>query len=61
MGPPPNKFGPPPAWVDALGVLQVEEFGPTRPGCRIRFFFSGNPYFQNRVVAKEFVRGPSGG
>uniref|UniRef100_A0A8B9VLE6 Uncharacterized protein n=1 Tax=Anas zonorhyncha TaxID=75864 RepID=A0A8B9VLE6_9AVES len=48
---------------DALSYmtgLQVEEFGPTRPGCRIRFFFSGNPYFQNRVVAKEFVRGPSG-
>uniref|UniRef100_A0A493T2U6 TSPY like 1 n=1 Tax=Anas platyrhynchos platyrhynchos TaxID=8840 RepID=A0A493T2U6_ANAPP len=44
---------------DALSYmtgLQVEEFGPTRPGCRIRFFFSGNPYFQNRVVAKEFVR-----
>uniref|UniRef100_A0A8B9BSQ6 TSYL2 protein n=1 Tax=Anser brachyrhynchus TaxID=132585 RepID=A0A8B9BSQ6_9AVES len=49
---------------DALSYmtsLQVEEFGPARPGCRIRFFFAGNPYFQNRVVAKEFVRGPSGG
>lgn len=48
---------------DALSYmtsLQVEEFGPARPGCRIRFFFAGNPYFQNRVVAKEFVRGPSG-
>ncbi|NWT20025.1 TSYL5 protein, partial [Vireo altiloquus] len=40
---------------------QVEEFGQSRPGCRIRFFFSVNPYFQNDVVAKEFVRGPSGG
>ncbi|NWW41960.1 TSYL2 protein, partial [Panurus biarmicus] len=48
---------------DALSYmtsLQVEEFGQTRPGCRIRFFFSVNPYFQNDVVAKEFVRGPSG-
>ncbi|NXT23896.1 TSYL5 protein, partial [Syrrhaptes paradoxus] len=48
---------------DALSYmtsLQVEEFGPNRPGCRIRFFFSVNPYFQNDVVAKEFVRGPSG-
>ncbi|NXK15730.1 TSYL5 protein, partial [Herpetotheres cachinnans] len=48
---------------DALSYmtsLQVEEFGETRPGCRIRFFFSVNPYFQNDVVAKEFVRGPSG-
>uniref|UniRef100_A0A674HBC6 Testis-specific Y-encoded-like protein 1 n=1 Tax=Taeniopygia guttata TaxID=59729 RepID=A0A674HBC6_TAEGU len=49
---------------DALSYmtsLQVEEFGQSRPGCRIRFFFSVNPYFQNDVVAKEFVRGPSGG
>ncbi|XP_015472157.1 putative testis-specific Y-encoded-like protein 3 [Parus major] len=48
---------------DALSYmtsLQVEEFGQTRPGCRIRFFFSVNPYFQNDVVAKEFVRSPSG-
>ncbi|NXU11068.1 TSYL2 protein, partial [Pardalotus punctatus] len=48
---------------DALSYmtsLQVEEFGQTRLGCRIRFFFSVNPYFQNDVVAKEFVRGPSG-
>ncbi|KAM9584730.1 testis-specific Y-encoded-like protein 2 isoform 6-T6 [Morphnus guianensis] len=48
---------------DALSYmtsLQVEEFGQARPGCRIRFFFSVNPYFQNDVVAKEFVRGPSG-
>ncbi|XP_032569631.1 putative testis-specific Y-encoded-like protein 3 isoform X8 [Chiroxiphia lanceolata] len=48
---------------DALSYmtsLQVEEFGQSRLGCRIRFFFSVNPYFQNDVVAKEFVRGPSG-
>ncbi|XP_074990874.1 uncharacterized protein LOC142074251 isoform X3 [Calonectris borealis] len=48
---------------DALSYmtsLQVEEFGQARPGCRIRFFFGVNPYFQNDVVAKEFVRGPSG-
>ncbi|XP_064295730.1 uncharacterized protein LOC135310715 isoform X2 [Phalacrocorax carbo] len=48
---------------DALSYmtsLQVEEFGQTHPGCRIRFFFSVNPYFQNDVVAKEFTCGPSG-
>ncbi|NWQ72339.1 TSYL2 protein, partial [Neopipo cinnamomea] len=48
---------------DALSYmtsLQVEEFGQSHPGCRIRFFFGVNPYFQNDVVAKEFVRGPSG-
>ncbi|KAK2510802.1 hypothetical protein Q9966_016803 [Columba livia] len=48
---------------DALSYmtnLQVEEFGQARSGCSIRFLFSVNPYFQNDVVAKEFVRGPSG-
>ncbi|KAM6307717.1 testis-specific Y-encoded-like protein 4, partial [Podargus strigoides] len=48
---------------DALSYmtsLQVEEFGQARSGCRIRFFFNVNPYFQNDVVAKEFIRGPSG-
>ncbi|NWS65193.1 TSYL5 protein, partial [Chunga burmeisteri] len=43
---------------DALSYMT--KFGQARPGCRIRFFFSVNPYFQNDVVAKEFVRGPSG-
>ncbi|XP_037267407.1 testis-specific Y-encoded-like protein 4 [Falco rusticolus] len=40
--------------------LEVEEFGDAQPGCRIKFFFSINPYFQNDVVAKEFVHDPSG-
>ncbi|NXP19429.1 TSYL2 protein, partial [Scytalopus superciliaris] len=46
---------------DALSYMtSLQEFGQSRPGWRIRFFFSVNPYFQNDVVAKESVRGPSG-
>ncbi|XP_044856564.1 testis-specific Y-encoded-like protein 4 isoform X2 [Mauremys mutica] len=42
---------------DALSYmtnLQVEEFTHAKSGCKIKFYFSGNPYFQNEVIVKEF-------
>ncbi|XP_068027394.1 LOW QUALITY PROTEIN: testis-specific Y-encoded-like protein 1 [Melanerpes formicivorus] len=50
---------------DALSYLSSLEVPPkTLPqgslGCRIRFFFNLNPYFQNQEVTKEFSPGPSG-
>ncbi|XP_077185845.1 uncharacterized protein LOC143833651 [Paroedura picta] len=38
--------------------LQVEEFG--KSGCKIKFYFNSNPYFQNEVIVKEFQSGSSG-
>uniref|UniRef100_A0A8C0G992 TSPY like 1 n=1 Tax=Chelonoidis abingdonii TaxID=106734 RepID=A0A8C0G992_CHEAB len=43
---------------DALSYmtnLQVEELTHTKSGCKIKFYFSGNPYFQNEVIVKELV------
>ncbi|XP_054859687.1 protein SET-like [Eublepharis macularius] len=40
--------------------LQVEDFTHAKSGCKIKFYFSGNPYFQNEVIVKEFQCGSSG-
>uniref|UniRef100_A0A8C8SW94 Testis-specific Y-encoded-like protein 2 n=1 Tax=Pelusios castaneus TaxID=367368 RepID=A0A8C8SW94_9SAUR len=40
--------------------LQVEEFTHSKSGCKIKFYFSGNPYFQNEVIIKEFQFASSG-
>ncbi|XP_066470566.1 testis-specific Y-encoded-like protein 2 [Tiliqua scincoides] len=40
--------------------LQVEDFTHAKSGCKIKFFFNSNPYFQNEVIVKEFQCGSSG-
>ncbi|KAL8164352.1 UNVERIFIED_CONTAM: hypothetical protein K2H54_049630 [Gekko kuhli] len=40
--------------------LQVEEFTHGKSGCKIKFYFNSNPYFQNEVIVKEFQCGSSG-
>ncbi|XP_053155608.1 testis-specific Y-encoded-like protein 2 [Hemicordylus capensis] len=40
--------------------LQVEDFTHAKSGCKIKFYFSSNPYFQNEVIVKEFQCGSSG-
>ncbi|XP_078520642.1 testis-specific Y-encoded-like protein 4 [Lissotriton helveticus] len=40
--------------------LQVEDFTHMKSSCKIKFYFSGNPYFQNEVIVKEFQCGSSG-
>ncbi|KAM5280943.1 testis-specific Y-encoded-like protein 5 [Ctenodactylus gundi] len=43
-----------------LNSLEVEELGLARLGYKIKFYFGRNPYFQNRVLIKEYGCGPSG-
>ena len=43
-----------------LNSLEVEELGLARLGYRIKFYFGRNPYFQNKVLIKEYGCGPSG-
>uniref|UniRef100_A0A6I8PIL7 TSPY like 1 n=1 Tax=Ornithorhynchus anatinus TaxID=9258 RepID=A0A6I8PIL7_ORNAN len=40
--------------------LQVEDFTHVKSGCKIKFYFRGNPYFQNEVIVKEYQCGSSG-
>ncbi|XP_055612682.1 protein SET [Uranotaenia lowii] len=40
--------------------LEVEEFEDIKSGYRIHFYFDENPYFENKVVTKEFNLGSSG-
>ncbi|XP_054564626.1 testis-specific Y-encoded-like protein 5 [Eptesicus fuscus] len=43
-----------------LNSLEVEELGLARLGYKIKFYFERNPYFQNKVLIKEYGCGPSG-
>ncbi|OBS56967.1 hypothetical protein A6R68_11908 [Neotoma lepida] len=43
-----------------LNRLEVEELGLARLGYKIKFYFGPNPYFQNKVLVKEYGCGPSG-
>uniref|UniRef100_A0A2K5Y511 TSPY like 5 n=1 Tax=Mandrillus leucophaeus TaxID=9568 RepID=A0A2K5Y511_MANLE len=43
-----------------LNSLEVEELGLARLGYKIKFYFDRNPYFQNKVLIKEYGCGPSG-
>ncbi|XP_074872173.1 uncharacterized protein LOC142024251 isoform X3 [Carettochelys insculpta] len=39
---------------------EVEELTHSKSGCKIKFYFGGNPYFQNEVIVKEFQAASSG-
>lgn len=43
-----------------MNRLEVEELGLARLGHKIKFYFAPNPYFQNKVLVKEYGCGPSG-
>ncbi|XP_055288491.1 testis-specific Y-encoded-like protein 5 [Moschus berezovskii] len=43
-----------------LNSLEVEELGLARLGYKIKLYFRCNPYFQNKVLIKEYGCGPSG-
>lgn len=43
-----------------LQKLDVEEFEDIKSGYRIHFHFEENPYFENKVLTKEFNLGSSG-
>ncbi|XP_055544692.1 protein SET isoform X2 [Wyeomyia smithii] len=40
--------------------LEVEEFEDIKSGYRIHFYFDENPYFENKMLTKEFNLGSSG-
>lgn len=37
-----------------LLCLQVEDFEDNRAGYSIQFYFNENPWFENRVITKEY-------
>ncbi|XP_007933079.1 testis-specific Y-encoded-like protein 5 [Orycteropus afer afer] len=43
-----------------LNSLEVEELGLARLGYKIKFYFGCNPYFQNKLLIKEYGCAPSG-
>lgn len=44
-----------------LSKLEVEEFEDIKSGYRINFHFEENPFFENRVLTKEFCLGGANG
>jgi len=43
-----------------LSSVEVEEFEDIKSGYRIKFHFSGNPYFENDLICKEFMLSDNG-
>ena len=43
--------------LHALTKLEVEEFEDIKSGYRIHFYFDENPFFENKVLTKEFHLG----
>lgn len=43
--------------LHSLSKLEVEEFEDIKSGYRIHFYFEENPYFENKVLTKEFNLG----
>lgn len=37
-----------------MDKLEVEEFDDIKSGYRINFHFDENPYFENKILTKEF-------
>ncbi|XP_056156868.1 protein SET-like [Lampris incognitus] len=46
--------------LDYLSRVEVTEFEDIKSGYRIDFYFDGNPYFENKVLSKEFDLNESG-
>jgi len=46
--------------LHALNKLEVEEFEDIKSGYRINFCFEENPFFENKVLTKEFHLGAGG-
>ncbi|XP_048214942.1 testis-specific Y-encoded-like protein 5 [Perognathus longimembris pacificus] len=46
--------------ISYLSSLEVEELGLARLGYKIKFYFGCNPYFQNKVLIKEYGCSSSG-
>lgn len=46
--------------LQALNKLEVEEFEDIKSGYRIHFYFDENPYFENKILTKEFHLGSGG-
>uniref|UniRef100_A0A2K5J7U8 SET nuclear proto-oncogene n=1 Tax=Colobus angolensis palliatus TaxID=336983 RepID=A0A2K5J7U8_COLAP len=44
-----------------LTTVEVTEFEDIKSGYRADFYFDGNPYFENKVLSKEFHLNESGG
>lgn len=44
-----------------LAKMEVEEFEDIKSGYRINFYFEENPFFENKLLTKEFCLGGNSG